>query len=136
MSSNSSERTRFTITTNGTPFGQYRGIVFLSQLGPSTRKALVNQSLNDSADELIIGSLNGAAFQRNNDSINIDNITFSPTTGVIYIQNNIITAATAAAAAVAAASAAASAATAVNPQTTAPDSNIDSEPEYNFGRYE
>lgn len=104
MSSNSSERTRFTITTNGTPFGQYRGIVFLSQLGPSTRKAWMNQSLNDSTDELIIGSINGPSFQRN-DSINMDNVTYSPTTGVIIIQNNVVV-----------------------------NSN-DEEPDYNFGHY-
>lgn len=78
------ERTKFTITTNGTPFGQYRGIVFLSQLDASMRKVWTEKSFNESADNIIIGTVNGQTYRpikavtvpRNDDS-------------VIFIQNDI-----------------------------------------------
>lgn len=92
MSSNSSsvrgvidrwkERTKFTITTNGTPFGQYRGIVFLSQLGPNTRKVWASKSLDDPSDDIIIGPLNHrrpSTHESYKNSMNIEN--------VIVIQN-------------------------------------------------
>lgn len=91
MSSNSSserlndwkEKTKFTITTNGTPFGQYRGIVFLSQLDPTTRKIWANKSYNEATDNIIIGPVNGQTYRpigRKNLSRNDD---------VIFIQNDV-----------------------------------------------
>ncbi|XKL60939.1 hypothetical protein PGB90_007996 [Kerria lacca] len=80
------ERTRFTITTNGTPFGQYRGIVFLSQLDPNTRKVWINKSMDESTDEITIGPLH----ETNTDIRNTRNTNIFPRNeAVIFIQNEI-----------------------------------------------